>query len=255
MIKKSIQMPLVSIITVVYNGEKYLHQTIESVLSQTYSNIEYIIVDGGSTDNTIEIVKQYEDQIHSWVSEADDGLYDAMNKGIGLCSGELIGMINSDDWYEEDAVETMVAAYLEHPEKNIFHADRYDIDEEGNKKIRAFNESSFKLKYYGMTYNHPSMFISPREYSQHLYSKDFKSHSDYQFILEAFIKDKKKIHYINKPIVNYRLDGISAKMNWMESSVDTYKIRRKAGFTLSESIWAFLFTRTVIFIYRLKALY
>lgn len=103
--------PLVSIITVVFNGEKYLEQTILSVLNQTYSNIEYIIIDGGSSDATLDIINKYTDKIDYWVSEPDSGIYDAMNKGISLATGQLIGIINSDDWYELDAVEEIVRAY------------------------------------------------------------------------------------------------------------------------------------------------
>jgi len=245
-------MPLVTIITVVYNGEKYLEQTFSSVFNQSYKNIEYIIIDGGSTDSTLEIIKKNEDKISFWVSEPDNGLYDAMNKGIQRANGTLIGMINSDDWYELDAVETMVDMYLKHPEKTIFHADRYDIDDENNKSVKKFNPSSFKFKYYGMTYNHPSMFITKTEYDEHLYSVDFKSHSDYKFVLESFMKDKNKFYYINKAIVNYRLDGVSANMPWLTSSIDVYKIRRSVGMNIFESIFSFFFMRIVSVISRSK---
>lgn len=103
----------VSIITVVYNGVKNIEQTIKSVLHQTYSNIEYIVIDGGSTDGSLDIIKKYSDSISYWVSEADKGIYDAMNKGISKATGDLIGIINSDDWYEPDAIMNMVTAYEE----------------------------------------------------------------------------------------------------------------------------------------------
>ena len=153
---------LVSIITVVYNGEKYLEQTINSVIKQTYNHIEYIIIDGGSTDNTIEIIQAHHAHITYFVSEPDGGLYDAMNKGISVAKGSLIGMINSDDWYELNTVELMVAAYKENPQKSIFHSDRYDVFYGGNRKIRKFNPSLYKFLFYGMTYNHPSMFITKK---------------------------------------------------------------------------------------------
>src|SRR5688500_14665300 len=101
--------PLVSVITVVYYGEKYIDAVIKSVLNQTYNYIEYIIIDGGSSDNTISIIKKYERQISFWVSENDEGISDAFNKGITKARGEIIGIINSDDWYEKDAVEKVVA--------------------------------------------------------------------------------------------------------------------------------------------------
>ena len=96
--------PLVSIVTVVYNGAATIERTIASVLGQSYPNIEYIIVDGGSTDGTLDILRAHEDRVDLWVSERDGGIYDAMNKGVALCTGEWVGLINADDWYVDDAV-------------------------------------------------------------------------------------------------------------------------------------------------------
>lgn len=92
----------ISIVTVSYNAAKTIEQTIKSVINQTYSNIEYIVIDGGSTDGTVDIIRKYEDRIAYWVSEPDGGIFDAMNKGIKVATGEVVGIINSDDWYEHD---------------------------------------------------------------------------------------------------------------------------------------------------------
>src|SRR5258705_5340519 len=100
--------PLVSIITIVYNGEKYIEDSIRSVINQSYKNIEYIIIDGGSSDNTVSIIKKYEKQIAFWISEKDKGISDAFNKGIAKATGEIIGILNSDDWYERDTVAKAV---------------------------------------------------------------------------------------------------------------------------------------------------
>jgi len=108
---KIIIEPLVSIITVVLNGRKTIEQTILSVRNQSYANIEYIIIDGGSTDGTINIIEKYSEGVDFWISESDNGLYDAMNKGIGYANGELIGLLNSDDYYESDAVSRVIEAY------------------------------------------------------------------------------------------------------------------------------------------------
>ena len=236
----------------VFNGEKYFEQTILSVIKQSYKNIEYIVVDGGSTDGTLDLIEKYKNHISQWVSEPDDGLYDAMNKGIGLAKGELIGMINSDDWYELDAVSKMVEAYLSNQDKTIFHADRIDIDSEGNRNVRKFNPSALKLKYYGMTYNHPSMFISKHEYKKHLYNTRLNSLSDYQFILEAFLVHPDKIHYIESPIVNYRLAGISAQTSKWQSAKEAFEARKQAGMNIFQRISAFLFSSLVRFYYFLK---
>lgn len=224
--------PLVSIITVVYNGAKTIEQTILSVINQTYKNVEYIIIDGGSADETLSIVKKYEKHISKWISEPDNGLYAAMNKGIGFAKGALIGMINSDDWYELDAVTLMVQEYLNNPDKTLFHADRYDVLPDGSKSIYKYNPSVFKFLYYGMTYNHPSMFITRSEYNKHLYDTDFKGVSDYKFIMETFLEDYDRIHYLEKTIVNFRLGGISASFSIIGDFNEGMRMRKKLNLSL-----------------------
>ena len=124
-------IPLISIITVSYNAVKTIEDTILSVINQTYPNIEYIIIDGGSTDGTLDIIKKYQDKITYWVSEPDKGIYDAMNKGIAKANGELIGIINADDWYELDAVQNVVLEFnntrpaIYHGGLNIVKASSY----------------------------------------------------------------------------------------------------------------------------------
>ena len=248
---KNIQ-PLVSIITVVYNGEKYLEQTINSVINQSYKNIEYIIIDGGSSDRTLEIIKEYEKYIAYFVSEPDEGLYDAMNKGIGISNGELIGMINSDDWYELNAVELMVCAFVKNPKKTIFHADRFDVDERTNKKLRKFNPSEFKFKYYRMTYSHPSMFIVIDEYKKHTYSTKLQALSDYQFVLEAFLNNDELFYYIDKPIVNYRMDGISTQMSLIKLLKEGFLARKNAGMSLLENIFSVIIRLSISLFYKLN---
>src|SRR4249920_1944373 len=102
--------PLVSIITIVYNGELHLEQTINTVLEQSYSPVEYIIIDGGSTDNSLNIIKKYESRLGGWLSEKDHGISDAFNKGLKMVNGEIVGIINADDWYEPHTIEKAVAA-------------------------------------------------------------------------------------------------------------------------------------------------
>lgn len=237
--------PQVSIITVVYNGANTIEQTINSVKKQSYKNIEYIIIDGKSNDGTLDILKKYSGSISIQVSEKDKGLYDAMNKGISLANGELIGMINSDDWYEPNAVEIMVNAYLANPLKTIFHADRYDVLNDGSRLLKKFNQSSIKFKYYSMTYNHPSMFIAKQEYKKHKYSTELRALSDYQFVLEAFLSAPDTFVYINKAIVNYRLDGVSAQMSFKDRMKEGFVARKEAGMNILGNLLA-LFIRAVL---------
>ncbi len=238
--KSDLRIPLISLVTVVYNGMNTLEKTILSVVQQTYTNIEYIIIDGGSTDGTVELIKKYEGFVTHWVSEKDDGIYHAMNKGISLCRGELIGIINSDDWYEPDAVEHIVAAFEKNQEKKIFHGDRFDIEENGTKQLRRFNPSVLKLKYFGMTYNHPSFFVKREVYSDYLFNQNLRALSDYQFILTIYLNHPEWIHYVPLPYVNYRIDGFSSQISLKDNLNEGFKARSAAGMGLIENLVSYI---------------
>lgn len=236
--------PLVSIVTVVYNGVKDLQQTIDSVVNQTYKNIEYIVIDGGSNDGTVELIKANEKHIDYWVSEPDNGLYDAMNKGIIKASGEIVGIINSDDWYELNAIECVVKSYLKHSDKTIFHANRFDVLPDGSKREYKFNASAFKFKYFNMTYSHPSMFITKTEYQKHLYSTELKTFSDYQFILESFLDNPDTFFHIDKSLVNFRLGGMSGQVSFIEELREGDRVRKNVGMSLFERIFTMVLKTT-----------
>ena len=152
----------VSIITITYNSESTLIDTIDSVLSQTYKDIEYIIVDGGSTDSTLSIVHSYKDKIAKFVSEKDNGLYDALNKGIAMASGDVVGIIHSDDFYtSHHTIENVVHAFkAEHADAvyaDLFYVDKHDT----NKIHRRWKSGRYK---HGMFLNgwippHPTFFV------------------------------------------------------------------------------------------------
>lgn len=229
---------LVSIITVVYNGEEFLQQTIDSIRNQTYSNIEYIIIDGGSTDKTISIIKNNKDVITSWISEKDAGLYDAMNKGIKMSTGELIGIVNSDDWYEKNAVELNVKEYFKNPSKKIFHADKRCINSDGTTFVRKAKNHRFLIKYHGMVLNHPTMFIHKSIYENNEYNTKLSSLSDYQLVLTIYNQDNGHLHYIPEVVSNYRLGGISAKLKLSKSIRENFIARRNAGLNIIECYFA-----------------
>jgi len=160
--------PLISIITVVFNGEKYLEETIQSVINQSYDNVEYIIIDGGSTDGTVDIIKKYEGQIDYWVSEKDKGIYDAMNKGCVLALGDGINFLNAGDWYNGDVINSKIKipslVPVKFTEKN---------------KIKRFTRK--KAAWLGMPYCHQGVFFKNRK---KLYSELYKISSDYQYFLD-----------------------------------------------------------------------
>lgn len=156
--------PLVSIITVCFNSEKYLEQTIQSVVNQTYNNIEYIVIDGGSTDNTLNIIKKYEEHISVWISEPDKNMYDAINKGMALLTGDYWGVLNSDDNYFVDTVETVVNYFRKHPGMNVFTGAEKTIDENDKylytRYPPKFNvKSMIRLRTNGII-SHSATFLS-----------------------------------------------------------------------------------------------
>ena len=167
-----------------------------------------------------------------------------MNKGIAMANGEIIGMINSDDWYEPNAVQLVVNNYLKFPEKQIFHGDRFDVLLDGSKKIKPFNKSRFKFLYYGMTYNHPSMFVHREIYAQFVYNVDLRALSDYEFVLKNLMINKNKFHYIDKSYVNYRLDGISGNMPFLKAIKEGYIARKNAKLNLISNLLSVVF-RTI----------
>lgn len=159
--------PLVSIITVVFNGKKYLEQAIQSVINQSYKNIEYIIIDGGSTDGTIEIIKQYEDSINHWISESDRGLYDAMNKGIALASGEIIGILNSDDLYFQDTVLEVVKEYQKVQHPCVIYGNMLKFnDEQGKVSWHRGDLTDHAFKTARIAINHPTCFVQRSLYKK-----------------------------------------------------------------------------------------
>jgi len=201
---------LVSLITVCYNSEKTIRHTIESVLKQTYPYVEYIIVDGLSKDNTLQIVHEYEDKfkekgyLFRIISEKDNGIYDAMNKGIRLATGKLVGIINSDDWYEPIAVETAVNTYEEDP-YDMFYADINLIKANGTIMVKHSKHDKFPTSRH---WNHPTTFVSKNVYDELGTFRCEGIHDDFDFILRVR-KAGKKIVIKNIVLANFRTGGAS----------------------------------------------
>ena len=226
--KKSYEdKPLVSIVTVVYNGEKFLEETIQSVISQTYENVEYIIIDGGSTDGTLDIIKRYEDKIDYWISEKDKGIYDAMNKGIDVASGEIIGLINADDWYEKDTINTVIKNYSGDKNFDIFHGNLNYINK--SEKIYKPNFSHRKMLLQGMSLYHPTCFVKRSVYEEEKFDTNYQLVADYKLIFSMMLKGK-KFCYIDKVLANMRAGG-AGTVFW-KRIVEGHHIRRDLGFNI-----------------------
>lgn len=213
-----IDSPLISVVTVVYNGAKFIESAINSVLNQTYKNIEYIIVDGNSTDNTLNIIKKYDSQIDYWVSEKDNGIYDAMNKGISLCTGQYIGILNADDYYALDTCEKIKNAIINYPQTDIFHGNVEHVTFQGKTISLAIPKSVDKLKS-GMVLRHPSCFVSKNWYKQQGgYDIELKIASDFKYLYQSY-KNNAHFKYLNIRTTFMREGGVSdiqAKQGWQE---------------------------------------
>ena len=226
--KKSYEdKPLVSIVTVVYNGEKFLEETIQSVISQTYENVEYIIIDGGSTDGTLDIIKRNEDKIDYWISEKDKGIYDAMNKGIDVASGEIMGLINADDWYEKDTIDMVIKKYSGDKNFDIFHGNLNYINK--SEKIYKPNFSHRKMLLQGMSLYHPTCFVKRSIYEEEKFDVNYQLAADYKLIFSMMLKEK-KFCYIDKVLANMRAGG-AGTVFW-KRIVEGHYIRRDLGFNI-----------------------
>lgn len=200
----------ITIITVCYNSSATIEQTFKSVQEQSYENIEYIVVDGNSTDGTLKIINRYQNIITNWISEADDGLYDAINKGISLATGDYIGIINSDDVFFDCDVVTKVADYLKTENVDACIGDvvqsRY-----GSvlRKISSQNWDPQKLKDGFMT-PHPALFLKRSVLNTYgLYRTDFKIGGDYELIVRYFLKHKISWGYTGIVTHNMLIGGVS----------------------------------------------
>lgn len=200
--------PLITVVTVVRNGEKTIEETILSVINQTYLNIEYVIVDGASIDGTVDIIKRYEDKIDYWISEPDNGVYPAMNKGIKLAKGEIIGILNSDDWYEKDACFEIASKYKESCYEVIF-GNMKMIFPDGTSNLVTVS-LPLKKETFAVSYVHPAVFVKSDIYKKHGYfNEKYKIAADYDTLLR-FFENGVRFEKIDKIITNFRVGGISA---------------------------------------------
>lgn len=207
----------VSIITVAYNSEKTIAETMKSVLTQTYNAIEYIIIDGNSTDRTVEIAEEFRPKMEAKgiyfriVSEPDRGIYDAMNKGIRLSAGDIIGILNSDDWYEPDTIETVVSAF-EKSRCDLLFANIRMHKADGSSFVKKARLRSFQTS---RDWNHPTMFVKASVYKEHPFRMK-GIHDDYGCYLQMR-KEGFRIITVDKVLANFRMGGASNHKSFKEA--------------------------------------
>jgi len=206
----------VSLITVSFNSQETIRDTIESVLSQNYDNIEYIIVDGGSKDSTLDIINDYEDRIQVVVSEPDLGIYDAMNKGVKLSTGDIIGVINSDDFYSHSKViSVVVRKFLENPKSElVLGAIDFVKASDLTKSVRKYSSKYFtpELMRFGIMPPHPAAFIKKATYLQvGEYKLNYKIAADFDLLLRMLKVNKSAFSRLDDVCVRMRLGGVSTE--------------------------------------------
>ncbi|WP_294957653.1 glycosyltransferase family 2 protein [Sulfurovum sp.] len=217
--KKSYEnKPLITVVTVVFNGEKYLEKTIQSIINQDYDNVEYVIIDGGSTDNTIEIIKRYENQIDYWVSEPDGGIYDAMNKGITLATGEWINFMNTGDLFNNfKIVKLFFSGNLNN--YSVLYGDT--INMYGDNKCVLDRVHPIETMYKKLPFSHQSTFVRRPLLKRYSFNTDYKICADYDFFYRLYI-EKYKFKYLDNIIAHFDMDGVS--QNYYKPLKDMKKI-------------------------------
>lgn len=205
--------PKISIITVVYNGARTIEETVQSVLSQDYPNVEYIIIDGASKDDTMMIVNKYRSKLSLVVSEPDKGIYDAMNKGIARATGEIIGILNADDVYaRKDILTTVVRTLNQSPDAGVAYGNLYIFDENLKKVFRKWVSRPYYSRFFenGEMPPHPTLFVRREIYEKYgKFRLNFKVGADYEFMLRILRKNNVSSVWINEFLVFMRKGGES----------------------------------------------
>ena len=226
--KRSVEKPLITIITAVFNNEKYLEECILSLHNQKYENYEHIVIDGGSSDNTINIIKKYEDKIDYWCSGNDKGIYDAFNNGMQLATGDYIGFLNSDDYYSHNALELLIKYINKYPEKDFFFG--------AVKKHWGvlYGYKPYKIYWsWGFYSSHSTGFFIKKDSAKKvgLYNLKYKYSSDYDYFFRMIVK--KKLHGVgtkkNELFGTFRRGGYSSSIKFFDHFMEETQIRLDNG--------------------------
>lgn len=224
----------ISIVTVAYNAEDTIADTIKSVAEQSYPNIEYIIVDGGSSDGTVDVIRKYENHIHDWVSEADQGIYDAMNKGIAMATGDVIGILNADDIYAHSDVLQEAASAFDDGAIDCCYGDLVYVSEDLSQHVRYWKSSVYDASLFSKAWvpPHPTFFVRKEAYKKcGGFDLQYKLAADYELMLRFLWKFKLKSTYIPDTLIHMRLGGATNNSikNIVSGNREIYKAAKSHG--------------------------
>jgi len=207
------QEPRISIITVAFNAQNTIERCINSVLRQKFKNFEYIIIDGGSTDNTCKIISNYRNNIDVFISEPDNGIYDAMNKGIALATGDVVGTVNADDYYADDDVLNSIAKVFAGQDTSILYGD-LDYVDQSHKIIRKWRSGTYSrgMFNWGWMPPHPTFYCKKILFDRlGAYKLDYGSAGDYELMLRFIHLNNINAYYLNKVLIKMVIGGVSNK--------------------------------------------
>lgn len=228
----------VSVITVCYNRKATIEQSIKSVLDQDYPNIEYIVVDGNSSDGTQDIIESYSDKIAKYISESDKGMYDAINKGLAIATGDIVGLMHSDDvFFDETVISKIVAVFNKNSNADAVYGDGIYVTNDAQQKIvrnRIGGAYDYKKIRAGWLPLHPTVYIKKSVIDKYgNYNLDFKIASDTEFLLRYLYKYKINISYLNAYIVKMRMGGLSTNykraFEVLREDYNIYKFHKLSG--------------------------
>jgi glycosyltransferase involved in cell wall biosynthesis len=205
----------VSIITVTLNSAEYIEDCIKSVVCQNHKEIEHIVIDGGSTDGTIDVIRKFDNKIASWVSEPDSGIYDAMNKGIRMATGDVVGILNADDFYVSNEVISLIKNEFFSKHVDSVFADLVYVKRNNNDAVvRYYQSSNFHPQKfaYGWMPAHPTFFVKRHFYDQYgTFKTDYRIAADFELLVRFLAKYQLSFSYIPKVIIKMRAGGLSTK--------------------------------------------
>lgn len=218
----------ISVVTVCRNAEGTIEDTIRSMAGQTYSNAEHVIVDGASTDGTLDIIRKYESVISKWVSEPDQGIYDAMNKGLALAGGDVVGFLNADDVYAQPDILEIVAQHFGRGDIDACFGDVVFVKDDLETIVRYYRSSDFSPKKlaYGWMPAHPALYLKKALYDKYgNFRTDYQIAADYELVVRLFGANRIRYRYVPEVFVKMRIGGVSTR-NWKSSLVLNKEIVR-----------------------------